>query len=125
MVERLERVGDKLPIHLQIQMKECIAAFRHETATGIKTEWTIIKGHHGSADRAAQAGVQKYPKTKATVVNIPKIEIDRTRFRYVCGLDKIVPKEQKEWELKTTVIKGRGGHTGDESSYTRYEEKKV
>ena len=60
MVERLERVGDKLPIHLQIQMKECIAAFRHETATGIKTEWTIIKGHHGSADRAAQAGVQKY-----------------------------------------------------------------
>jgi len=95
MEERLERVGDKLPIPLQTQMRECISAYKHECGTGIKTEWTIIKGHHGSADRAAQAGVHKYPKAK------------------------------QEWELKTTVIKGRGGHTGDYSSYTRYVEKKV
>jgi hypothetical protein len=93
MEERLERVGDNLPVHLQIQMRESIAAYKHECATGIKTEWTVIKGHHGSADRTGQAGKLKYPKAK------------------------------QEWELKTTVIKGRGGHKGNVTMYFDYEKK--
>lgn len=56
MVDRLEKVGDKLPPSLQAQMRESIAAFQNECNTGIKREWVIIKGTHGSKNRAGHAG---------------------------------------------------------------------